>query len=89
MPSIACLKQIAPNKWDYHFVLVKPDVQYREEDKADSEAYRDLATAAFHQIEQSGSEYAVAKYLRAQGYVSVTDFNIVNELRRHLHVADK
>ena len=89
MPSLACLKQIAPNQWDYHFVLVKPDVQYREEDKADSEAYRDLATA-FHQMDQSGSEYAVAKYLRTQGYVSVTDFNIVKESRRHAarHAAD-
>ena len=81
MPSIACQEQIASNKWDYHFVLVKPIVQYQEEDKADSEANRDLATA-FHQMEQSGSEYTVAKYLRSQGYVSVTGFNIVKESKR-------
>ncbi|MEW6173679.1 MAG: hypothetical protein AB1510_11550 [Bacillota bacterium] len=76
MSSIANLKQIAPNKWDYHFVLVKPDVQYRQEDTAVSEAERDL-DMAFRLKQQSGSDHVVAEYLRAQGYVSVTNFNIV------------
>jgi hypothetical protein len=81
MPSIASLEQIAPNKWDYHFVLVKPNVQYQKEDTAVSEAERDLEMA-FRQKQQTGSDYAVAEYLRAQGYVSVTNFHIVKESKR-------
>ena len=84
MPSIACLKQTAPNKWDYHFVIVKLDELYAKEDTAVSRATKDLE-AAFHRKRQSGSDYAVGEYLRDKGYISVTDFNregierIVNE----------
>jgi len=30
-PSIACQKQTAPNTWEYHFVIVKLDIQCTEE----------------------------------------------------------
>jgi hypothetical protein len=78
MPSIACLKQTAPNTWDYHFVLVKPQQMHPQEDTATSEAEKDLQMA-FQRKEESGSDYAVAEYLRAQGYVSVTGFQVVND----------
>ncbi len=62
VPSIACLKQLAPNNWSHHFVLVKPTEQHSEEDDAAEIAEADLANA-FLQKEQIGSELAVAEYL--------------------------
>lgn len=78
VPSLACLEQTAPDKWEYYFVLVDPSRVYAEEGSAVSQAEKDLA-AAFIQKEQSGSDYAVGEYLRDKGYVSVTDFRIVKE----------
>ena len=78
MPSIACLKQIAPRRWDYHFVLVRPDQIHAAKKKAVLQAERDLA-AAFSQKQPSGSDQVVAEYLRARGYFSVTGFKIVPE----------
>jgi len=40
------------------------------------EAENDLNMAFIHN-EQEGSDYAVAEYIKAQGYVSVEDFKIV------------
>lgn len=78
VPSLACLEQTAPDKWEYYFVLVDPSRVYAEEDLAVSQAEKDLE-AAFIQKEQSGSDYAVGEYLRDKGYVSVTNFKIVKE----------
>jgi len=78
MPSLACLEQTVPNKWEYYFVLVDPSRIYTEESAAVSQAKKDLE-AAFVQKQQSGSDYAVGEYLRDRGYVSVTDFRIVKE----------
>ena len=77
-PSIACLKQMQPNKWEYHFVLVKPTQAYHHEEKAALEAGRDL-DAAFRDRQRTGSDFTVAESLRAKGYVSVNDFRIVAE----------
>jgi hypothetical protein len=76
MPSTACLEQIAPDRWDYHFVLVDPARIYSKEGLAVSQAEMDLA-AAYLQRQRFGSDYAVGEYLRDKGYVSVTDFRIV------------
>jgi len=78
MPSLACLEQTAPNKWEYYYVLVDPSRVYARERPAVSQAKKDLE-AAFIQKEQSGSDYAVGEYLRDKGYVSVTDFKTVKE----------
>ena len=45
VPSIVCLKQTAPNKWDYYFVLVEPGRIYTKENLAVSQAEKDLKTA--------------------------------------------
>jgi hypothetical protein len=78
VPSLACLEQTEPDKWEYYFVLVDPSRVYAEEDLAVSQAEKDLE-AAFIQKEQSGSDYVVGEYLRDKGYMSVTDFKIVKE----------
>lgn len=78
MPSIACLKQTAPNQWDYHFVLVRPDQIHAEEERAVLQAERDL-DAAFSKKQQFGSDQAVAEHLRGKGYLNVTGFKIVEE----------
>ena len=78
MPSLACLEQTVPNKWEYYFVLADPSRIYTEESAAVSQAKKDLE-AAFVQKQQSGYDHAVGEYLRDKGYVSVTDFRIVKE----------
>ncbi len=76
VPSIACLKQTRANEWNHHFVLAKPSQKYNNEDKAVAEAEKDLQNA-FRRKEQTGSDFAVAEYLKKQGYVSITGFKIV------------
>jgi len=78
MPSIACLEQTAPNKWDYYFVLVDPGRICKRKKLAVSQAEEDLE-AAFLQKQQSGSDYAVGEHLRDRGYVRVTNFKMVAE----------
>ena len=76
IPSIACLQQMAPGQWDYHFVLVRPGEVRPAEAAALTIAEKDLAQAFQHQS-QIGSDQAVGEYLRHQGYVSVADFRIM------------
>jgi hypothetical protein len=78
MPSLACLEQTAPDKWEHYYVLVDPGRVHAKEGLAVSQARKDLE-AAFVQKQQSGSDHAVGEYLRDKGYVSVTDFKIVKE----------
>ena len=75
-PSIACLKEIAPDQWGHHFVLVNLNQIYAEETGASSKAEDDLE-AAFLNREKAGSHYAVAEHLKSKGYLSVKNFNIV------------
>jgi hypothetical protein len=85
VPSAACLKQESPNKWAYHFVLVNHNKVYLQEDEASAQAVKDL-DAAFLQKEKHGSYYALAEYLKAEGYVSVEGFKVVDEDKnRGLH----
>jgi hypothetical protein len=76
VPSIACLKQLSPNNWSHHFVLVKPTEQHIEENDAAEIAEADLANA-FLRKDQVGLDMAVAEYLKSQDYVKVSDFRIV------------
>ncbi len=78
MPSIACLKESQPGEWNFHFVLVRPATVHAEEGEAFAAAKNDLE-AAFAQREQIGSDLAVAKYLRARGYVSVEGYKIADD----------
>jgi hypothetical protein len=78
MPSLACLEQTSPGKWEYYYVLADPSRVYAMEDPAVSQATQDLE-AAFIQKEQAGSDLAVGEYLSGKGYVSITGFRIVKE----------
>ena len=77
-PSIACLKQKDKDDWEYHFVLVKPTSVFDEKYDAVSIATFDLNKAFFHKKE-TGSDFAVAEYLKNKEYLSVEDFNIVKD----------
>lgn len=78
MPSIACLRENAPDEWGFHFVLVRPAAVHAEADEAAAAAENDLE-AAFAQREQTGSDLAVAEHLRARGYASVDDYKLADE----------
>ncbi len=78
MPSIACLQQTSPDKWEPYFVIVKPSKVYVEEESAVLQAEKDL-DAAFLQKERSGSDHAVGEYLSAKGYLSVNNFKMVKD----------
>ncbi len=75
VPSIACLKEVRPDQWQYHFVLVRPRQVLADEDAASAQARQDLVFA-FGQGEQAASE-RVAEALKSLGYVSVDDFRVV------------
>lgn len=75
MSSIACLKQIILNKWEYHYILVNPQKIHSKEQAAVLLADNDLQ-AAFQKREQSGSDNAVGEYLRDKGYINVTGFKV-------------
>ncbi|GAI79363.1 unnamed protein product, partial [marine sediment metagenome] len=49
---------------------------FHKEGDASSTAEKDLELA-FNHKKQVGSDYGVAEYLKAEGYLSVSDFNIV------------
>lgn len=51
---------------------------FEEEDDAVAIATNDLDKAFIHK-KQSGPDYAVAEYLKNEGYFSVTDFNVVKD----------
>ena len=62
MPSIACLEQTRPEKWEYHFVLVQPDSFHDDEEVAAAEAEAALEEA-FQERERSGSDLVMAEHL--------------------------
>jgi len=72
------LEQTAPGKWEYYYVLVDHSRIYTKERPAVAQAKKDLE-AAFARKQRSDSDYAVGEYLSGKGYVSVTDFRIVEE----------
>jgi hypothetical protein len=76
MPSIACLEQWRPDQWRYHFVLVKPHAQLVQETDAVSEAEQDLQMAFGHG--QPPAAQHLAESLKAQGYIRVEGFRIVD-----------
>ncbi len=78
LASIACLKEVSSIDSEYHFVLVRPDEVHVEERDALRQAEDDL-DAAFRSKGPGGSDVAVANSLRGNGYVSVSDFQVVRE----------
>ena len=83
LPSIACIKMVGKEE-AYHFMLVKPDKTYEEEDQALTEATKDI-DQAFTMFKTSDmSEQQLAAELKDRGYVKVDDFNIVKEAE-HVH----
>jgi SEC-C motif len=77
LPSIACLEQWQPNKWRYHFVLVRLDLLSEVEAEANLRATEDLNYAFGQDGSPAGLKMAAS--LRALGYVRVDGFNIVKQ----------
>jgi hypothetical protein len=75
-PSIACKKQSG----EYHFVLIRPDLDIDDEDEAVIVAENDLEVA-FRSKENSGTDQTFALELKNKGYIKVDDYNIVNSTR--------
>ncbi len=73
--SIACLKQENAGGWRYHFVLVVRDKIHENEDAASLQAEQHLS-----EVFQGGSSpHVVAERLKEIGYVSVSDFRVVDD----------
>ena len=77
VPSLACLKQIRKDEWKYHFVLVKPESVYAEEDAATNEAEKDISEA-YVVKEAGGTDADLAMSLKSKGYLNVGNYNIVD-----------
>jgi hypothetical protein len=76
MPSLACLKQIRKDEWKYHFVLVKPESVYTDEDEATNEADKDISSSYVIK-ETGGTDADLAMSLKSKGYLNVDNYNIV------------
>jgi hypothetical protein len=76
--SISCLKQVRPDEWVYHFVLANPHASFEEEQAAVDAAILHLE-GAFAEKQRTGSDVAVAAYLKDQGYLSVEDFRVIDD----------
>jgi hypothetical protein len=76
-PSIGCLKWDAEQEAEsYHFVLVKAEGGFREEDQASRAATADLDQA----FGRGGRDAeAIAGVLREKGYLLVDDFRVIGE----------
>jgi len=77
MPSIICYKETGPESWTEHFILVKGDVTFAEEDGATALTEEHLAAANQDQAGAGGNPREFALSLRHEGYKSVPDFRIV------------
>jgi hypothetical protein len=77
MPSLACLKQIRKDEWKYHFVLVKPESIYAEEDGATNEAEKDISES-YVVKEEGGTDADLAMSLKSKGYLNVDNYNNVS-----------
>jgi len=76
VPSIACLKAVSEDEWQYHFVLVRPDHVYADEKDAVLVATADIEDA-FKVKQAGGSDAELAFALKRSGYVSVENFKVV------------
>ncbi|HBA83404.1 MAG TPA: hypothetical protein DCZ95_04845 [Verrucomicrobia bacterium] len=80
VPSILCQKQFSGTDWRDHFVLVNPDAPCKDEMSALAIAEADLGEA-FGRKQNGGTDADMAMSLKSKGYMSVTDFNIIRELK--------
>ena len=67
-----------PGEWVYHFVLANPGASFEVEQAAVAAAAKHLE-AAFAERQRSGSDAALAAYLKRVGYISVEDFKVIEE----------
>jgi len=74
LPSIACLKLVAPDQWQHHFVLVIPEMVLEEEQPAVEQAKQHLS----HAFQSAPDPTAIAGRLRALGYVSIEGFQVAS-----------
>ncbi len=77
VPSLACLKQTRKDEWKYHFVLVKPESIHTDEDGATNEAEKDISDSYVIK-ESGGTDAELAMSLKAKGYLSVDNYDIVD-----------
>ena len=80
MPSLACLKQIIKDEWKYHFVLIKPESIYAEEDNATNEAEKDISES-YVVKEHGGTDADLAMSLKSKGYLNVDNYNIASNTK--------
>jgi len=74
LPSIACLKRDGQDGWAYHFILVIPDALRDDEETATLESGEHL----FKAFGGRPAPEAIALRLKDVGYVSVSDFRVVD-----------
>ena len=78
MPSLACLKLTNKDEWIYHFILVKPESIFLEQNQAVAEAENDISNA--YKVKNiGGTDAELAMELKQKGYLSVDNFNIVDK----------
>jgi hypothetical protein len=73
MPSAICYEQVSPGEWSEHFCLVNLTSCFEDEDEALKTAEADL-NAAFAVKSRTGSDAALALFLKNKGYLSVDGF---------------
>ena len=80
VPSIFSYKETAPDSWEEHFCLVKPDTVLSDEDSAASVAEEDLSAA--RTVVETGGSHGFALSLRHKGYKSVADYHVARDETR-------
>ena len=70
--SIACLKKMENDQWDYFFLLVRPNVFFKTGEEAETSALEDLDGSLEYQNDV-GTDEAMAEYLQECGYVPAQD----------------
>ena len=75
LPSILCYRQHGTDSWMEHFCLVKPDSLLEDEEAAAAIAMKHLEIAY---TDGGGNPEDFALSLRQAGYISVSDFRVVD-----------
>lgn len=71
-PSIACFQRLPSGGWDYHFILVTPNLPVADEEVAALQAGGHL----FEAFQGRAAPEALAMRLKAFGYASLAEFRI-------------
>ena len=76
MPSILCYRQHGTDSWKEHFCLVKPDSLLEEDEDAAAAIAMKYLETAYTDGGESPEDFALS--LRQVGYMSVSDFRVVD-----------